>query len=95
MKLVFEFHFREKEGFLEDEFLKIISNRLSTLGKEMPITSFKYQKIDEGYVFEIQYKPVLPAITYQPILGCFGDLDRIYKFISNVSMPVERMYQES
>lgn len=95
MKLIFEFHFKKKEGFSESDFIAIVSKRLSALGKEMPISFFGYQGIDNGYIFEIQYKPVLPGITYQPILGCFGDLDRVYEFISNISMPIDKMYQES
>lgn len=95
MKLSFELHFRRKEGFSEDEFIGIISKRLSELGKEIPIYSFKYQKIEEGYIFEIQYKSILPGISYQPILGCFGDLDRVYDFVYNISIPIDRMFQEN
>lgn len=95
MKLLFEFYFKKKEGFSEDKLIGIISKRLSELGKEMPIHSFNYQTVDEGYIFEIQYNSILPGISYQPILGCFGDLDRVYEFIYNISMPIEKMHQES
>lgn len=95
MKLIFEFHFKKKEGFSESDFMGIVSKRLSALGKEMPISFFGYQEIDEGYIFKIQYKPVLQGITYQPILGCFGDLDRVYEFISSISMPADKMHQEN
>lgn len=95
MKLSFELNFSRKEGFSEEEFIGIISKRLSDLGKEMPIYSSEYQKINGGYIFEIQYKSILPGISYQPILGCFGDLDKVYDFVYNISIPIGRMFQEN
>lgn len=64
MKMVFEFHFMKKEGFVEKDFLGVISENLTQLGI---VTSFKYQAIVEGYLFEIEYKEVLPGFTYQQL----------------------------
>ena len=94
MKLHFEFHFKEKEGFKEIDFLDLISKRLSSLSKEMPIKSFLYKRIQEGYMFEVEYQPVLQGFSYQIVLGCFGDLDIAYPYISNISMPVDKMFQK-
>ncbi|WP_182439453.1 hypothetical protein [Clostridium sp. OM05-9] len=44
--------------------------------------------------FEIHCQPVLPGITYQPILGCFGDLDRAYEGIDKISIPSGKIYKE-
>lgn len=94
MKLGFEFHFKKKENYSEENLLGIISERITNLGKDMPIYSFDYQIIEDGFAFLIEYKSVLPGITYQPILGCFIDLDQVCDCIDNISMPAEKMYQE-
>lgn len=52
MKLIFEFHFKKKEGFSESDFMAIVSKRLAALGEEIPISFFGYQGIDKGYIFE-------------------------------------------
>ena len=88
MRIVFEYHFIKKTGFLEKDFLEIISRNLTLLGI---VTSFKYKAIAEGYLFEVEYKQVLPGITYQPIMGCFSNLEREYPYISNVTIPIEKM----
>lgn len=88
MKIVFEVHFKKKDDFIEEDFLKVISKDLTQLNM---VTSFKYMAIDEGYLFEVEYKNLIPGITYQPILGCFSNLEREYPYISNMTIPVERM----
>lgn len=88
MKIVFEFHFMKKEGFTEKRFLEIISNNLTQLGI---VTSFKHQAIEEGYLFEIEYKQVLPGFPYQPIMGCFSSLEKEYPCISNISIPADKI----
>ena len=88
MKIVFEFHFIKKAGFAEKDFLEVISRNLTRLGI---VTSFKYQAIAEGYLFEIEYKQVLPGFTYQPIMGCFGGLEQEYPYIGNISIPADKM----
>lgn len=88
MKMVFEFYFMKKEGFVEKDFLGVISKNLTQLGI---VTSFKYQAIVEGYLFEIEYKEVLPGFTYQSIMGCFSGLWQEYPYISNISIPMEKI----
>lgn len=94
MKIGFEFHFEKKNNYSEEKFINIISERLSKLGKEMPINSVSYQSVKEGFAFLIDFQPVLSGITYQPILGCFGDLDRVYEGIDKISMPSDKMFQQ-
>lgn len=88
MKIAFEFHFMKKVGFAEKDFLGVISRNLTQLGI---VTSFKYQAIEEGYLFEIEYKQVLPGFTYQPIMGCFSSLEQEYPYISNISIPADKI----
>jgi hypothetical protein len=90
MKLTLELHFRKKEGFKEEDFLKVISDNL----RGLQITSINYGNIEEGYVFVVEYKPLIPGFSYQPILGCFGGLDREYGYIENLSIPADKMHQE-
>ena len=45
-------------------------------------------------MFEVEYQPVLQGFSYQIVLGCFGDLDIAYPYISNISMPVDKMFQK-
>ncbi len=94
MKIGFEFHFEKKKNYSEEKLLSIISERLTELGKEMPIKSINYQNVKGGLAFLIDFQPVLPGITYQPVLGCFVDLDRVYEDIDKISMPSNKMYQE-
>ena len=88
MKIVFEFDFMKKAGFVEKDFLGVISKELAQLGI---VKLFKYQAIEEGYLFEIEYKQVLPGFTYQPIMGCFSSLEQEYPYISNISIPADKM----
>ena len=88
MKSVFEFHFTKEAGFVEKDFLEIISKNLTQLGI---VTSFRYHAIKEGYLFEIEYKQVLSGVTYQPIMGCFSGLEHEYPYISNISIPLGKM----
>lgn len=94
MKIGFEIHFEKKNSYSEEKLINIISERLSKLGKEMPINSVGYQTVKEGIAFVIDFQPVLPGITYQPILGCFGDLDRAYEGIDKISIPSGKIYKE-
>lgn len=88
MKLTFEFHFTKEAGFTEKDFLQIISRDLKQLGY---ITSMRYQAVTEGYLFEVEYRSRILGITYQPILSCFMGLKKEYPYISNVSMPIDKM----
>lgn len=88
MTLTFEFHFTKKEGFLEEDFLQVVSKNLTELGC---VTSLKYQTIAEGYLFEVVYTSFIPGITYQPVLGCFSNLENEYPCISNISIPSDKM----
>ena len=88
MKLTFEFHFTKKEGFVEADFLQVISKNLTELRL---VTSLKYQAIAEGYLFEIVYTSLIPGITYEPVLGCFSNLENEYPGISNISIPSDKM----
>lgn len=90
MKLTFELHFTKKIGFSDEDFLKVISENLKELGL---VNSMKYDTITEGYLFEIDFVPVLPGFTYQPILGCFSTLEVEYPYISNICIPLEKMRQ--
>lgn len=88
MKLTFEVHFIKKAEFLEADFLKVVSQNLTELGS---VTSLKYQAVAGGYLFEVEYVSRIPGITYQPILGCFSNLENEYPYISNLSIPSDKM----
>ena len=88
MKLTFEVHFIKKAGFVEADFLQVISRNLTELGS---VSSLKYQAIVEGYLFVVEFVSHIPGITYQPILGCFSNLENEYSYISNMSIPSDRM----
>lgn len=62
--LKFTMEVRMLDGFNESEFIHAIKQRLEGL----EVKAVRYGEVAEGYRFEVDFEPLLPGFTYQPIL---------------------------
>ena len=77
----------ELEGFNEADMLQIITNSLS----EVSAKEVRYNKIEGGYRFEVDFEPQISGFPYQPILGCFSSLSLEYDKVRIVGMPQDQI----
>ena len=77
------------DGFDEKELISILQKDLAGVYAK----AMRYGALQNGYRFEVDFEPVLASagISYQPILGCFSDIEREYDKVHLIGIPAGEM----
>lgn len=87
--LKFTMELEKLDGFNEEELISILQKNLSGVYAK----AMRYGALQNGYRFEVDFEPVLATagISYQPILGCFSNIDHEYDKVRLIGIPSGEM----